>query len=113
MLEPFFFLVRFIHALSFADENRAGIVCGSGLGHIPELIQNKIVIPYSELPGFPTGGVSGHKNELVFGDLNGKKVVAMRGRFHFYEGNGTTHINTYGGQARVKVEVERRKPEGS
>lgn len=63
-----------------------GIVCGSGLGGLATQIENTVVIPYSELNGFPQSKVAGHSNELVFGTLGGKKVVAMRGRFHFYEG---------------------------
>lgn len=63
-----------------------GLILGSGLGVLVEEIENKIVVPYEEIPHFPTSTVQGHAGQLVFGDLNGVQVVAMQGRFHFYEG---------------------------
>ena len=63
-----------------------GIVLGSGLGEMAELIENPIVIPYREIPGFPVSTAIGHKGNYIFGTLGGKKVLAMQGRFHFYEG---------------------------
>lgn len=65
---------------------RVGLILGSGLGVLVEEIENKIVVPYEEIPHFPTSTVQGHAGQLVFGDLNGVQVVAMQGRFHFYEG---------------------------
>lgn len=64
----------------------AGIVLGSGLGKLAETIENKIVIPYKEIPGFPVSTAVGHKGNFIAGELGGKFVVAMQGRFHFYEG---------------------------
>jgi purine-nucleoside phosphorylase len=64
----------------------AGIVLGTGLGRLSEEIENKIIIPYEEIPHFPSSTVEGHAGELIIGRLNGCDVVAMRGRFHFYEG---------------------------
>lgn len=63
-----------------------GLILGSGLGVLVEEIENQIVVPYEEIPHFPTSTVQGHAGQLVFGDLNGVPVVAMQGRFHFYEG---------------------------
>jgi purine-nucleoside phosphorylase len=63
-----------------------GIICGSGLGGLATEIKNKIEIEYTNIKGFPQSQVVGHANKLIFGDLGGKKVVAMQGRFHFYEG---------------------------
>ncbi|MDQ0256155.1 purine-nucleoside phosphorylase [Evansella vedderi] len=63
-----------------------GLILGSGLGVLAEEIKDPIKIPYHEIPGFPTSTVAGHKGQLVIGDLEGKQVVAMQGRFHFYEG---------------------------
>lgn len=63
-----------------------GIVCGSGLSNIASQMQNAIIIPYSDIPNFPHSAVVGHKNEMVIGDLGSKKVICLRGRFHFYEG---------------------------
>jgi len=62
------------------------IVLGSGLGKIADLLEDRIIIPYSNIPGFPISTAPGHKGELVVGDLHGKTVVAMSGRFHYYEG---------------------------
>lgn len=62
------------------------IVLGTGLGGLATEILNKITIPYKKLPHFPISTVETHEGELVFGELEGKKVVAMRGRFHRYEG---------------------------
>ena len=64
----------------------AGIVLGSGLGKLADKIENQIVIPYSEIPGFPVSTAVGHKGNFIAGELGGKFVVAMQGRFHYYEG---------------------------
>lgn len=63
-----------------------GVILGSGLGALADEIENAVRIPYSEIPHFGKSEAVGHANELVIGDLNGKTVVAMKGRFHFYEG---------------------------
>lgn len=63
-----------------------GLILGSGLGAIANQIENKEIYPYSEIPNFPVSTVEGHAGQLVIGTLEGKKVVAMQGRFHFYEG---------------------------
>ena len=63
-----------------------GIILGTGLGNLVEKISVEIAISYADIPNFPVSTVQGHSGELIFGTLGGKKVVAMRGRFHFYEG---------------------------
>ena len=63
-----------------------GMILGSGLGVLADEIEHAIIIPYNEIPGFLTSTVEGHKGQLVIGELRGKKVMAMQGRFHFYEG---------------------------
>ena len=63
-----------------------GIVLGSGLGKLAEKIESKIVIPYKEIPGFPVSTAIGHKGNFIAGYLGGKPVIAMQGRFHYYEG---------------------------
>ncbi|MCT4607295.1 MAG: purine-nucleoside phosphorylase [Marinisporobacter sp.] len=63
-----------------------GLILGSGLGAIADQIQEKEVFPYNEIPNFPVSTVEGHAGQLVIGTLEGKKVVAMQGRFHYYEG---------------------------
>ncbi len=62
------------------------IILGTGLGGLVEEIKNPAILPYRDIPFFPKPTVVSHKGELVFGILNGKKVVAMEGRFHYYEG---------------------------
>ncbi|MCK5839471.1 MAG: purine-nucleoside phosphorylase [Bacteroidales bacterium] len=64
----------------------AGIILGTGLGNLVKEIKTETVIPYASLPYFPVSTVKGHKGNLIFGELGGKKVVVMQGRFHFYEG---------------------------
>lgn len=64
-----------------------GMILGSGLGELAEEIEEAIVIPYDKIPFFPTSTVVGHAGQLVYGTLSGKKVLAMQGRFHFYEGH--------------------------
>ena len=64
----------------------AGIVLGSGLGKLAEKIENPIIIPYTEIPHFPASTAVGHKGNFIAGNLGGKFVVAMQGRFHYYEG---------------------------
>lgn len=63
-----------------------GVILGSGLGNLVNHIQIHVQIPYSEIPNFPVATVLGHKGSLIFGVLGGKNVVAMSGRFHYYEG---------------------------
>ncbi len=63
-----------------------GLILGSGLGVLADEIEDAITIPYGEIPHFPQSTVSGHKGQLVIGNLQGKQVIAMQGRFHYYEG---------------------------
>lgn len=63
-----------------------GVILGSGLGSFTEEMNVEFVLPYGEIPNFPVSTVQGHKGALVFGTIGDKKVVAMQGRFHFYEG---------------------------
>ncbi|SFS71426.1 purine-nucleoside phosphorylase [Lutibacter maritimus] len=63
-----------------------GIILGTGLGNLVEKIAVEITIPYQDIPNFPVSTVAGHSGELIFGTIGTKKILAMRGRFHFYEG---------------------------
>ena len=65
---------------------KIGIILGSRLGLVAEEIEVTVSIPYTEIPNFPVSTVKGHKGQLIFGTLNGVEVVAMQGRFHYYEG---------------------------
>ncbi len=69
-----------------SDMPRTAIILGTGLGSLADYITDKIVIPYSEIPNFPVSTVEGHSGNLIFGSLGGKRVMAMQGRFHYYEG---------------------------
>lgn len=62
------------------------IILGTGLGALVDHIDEKQYIPYTEIPNFPVSTVEGHSGNLIFGKLGQKKVMAMQGRFHFYEG---------------------------
>lgn len=65
---------------------KVGIVCGSGLGDLVNIIENQIAIPYTEIPHFPKSTVVGHSGELVLGKVDSLPIVCMRGRVHLYEG---------------------------
>ncbi|MBR3444998.1 MAG: purine-nucleoside phosphorylase [Prevotella sp.] len=62
------------------------IVLGSGLGEMAKEITNRVEFPYSEIPNFPVSTVEGHAGKLIFGKLGGVNIMAMQGRFHYYEG---------------------------
>ncbi len=83
--------VSFIQHL-YAPKPQVGIVLGSGLGSFTSEIVVEKEILYSDIPHFPISTVEGHSGKLIFGELGGKKVVAMAGRFHFYEGYGTDEV---------------------
>lgn len=63
-----------------------GLILGSGLGDYAMALENKVFVDYETLEGFPVSKVDGHKNRFVLGDIFGKHVIAMQGRFHYYEG---------------------------
>jgi len=63
-----------------------GLILGSGLGALADEVSGATVIPYNDIPNMPVSTVEGHSGEFVIGELEGKKVVAMKGRVHFYEG---------------------------
>ncbi|AWI25753.1 purine-nucleoside phosphorylase [Flavobacterium pallidum] len=80
------------HTAAFINEKtnhfnpQYGVILGSGLGSFTDDIDIQFTIPYHDIPNFPVSTVQGHKGALVFGMIGSKKVVAMQGRFHFYEG---------------------------
>ncbi|KAL5106388.1 Purine nucleoside phosphorylase [Taenia crassiceps] len=71
---------------------QVGIICGSGLGKLAEIVTEPIVVKYSEIKQFPKSTVVGHAGNLVFGKLAGKYVVVMQGRFHPYEGYSMSQV---------------------
>lgn len=78
--------VEFIKSkINFTPE--IGIILGSGLGDMADKVEDRVVIKYSEVPNMPESTVQGHAGQFVCGTLEGKKVIMMQGRFHYYEGH--------------------------
>ena len=69
-----------------ADKAEIGLILGSGLGDYAETLENKRFVNYADIEGYPVSAVVGHKNRFVIGEKYGKTVIAMQGRFHYYEG---------------------------
>ncbi len=69
-----------------------GIILGTGLGGLTANIKNRIEIDYKDIPNFPVSTVEGHDGKLIYGDFGKKKIVAMKGRFHYYEGFGAEQV---------------------
>ena len=76
--------------LPFAPD--IALVLGSGLGGLAEQIENAVIIPYRSVPGFPVSTAPGHAGQFVAGQLAGKNVLCMQGRFHYYEGHDMAAI---------------------
>lgn len=76
---------EFIRA-KVADMPKTAIILGTGLGELVSHIEITEEIPYEEIPNFPVSTVEGHSGKMIFGKLGNKRVMAMQGRFHFYEG---------------------------
>lgn len=91
MLEKIDNAVKYIQGI-YQTKPVAGIVLGSGLGSFVSEMKVEKEIPYSDIPHFPVSTVEGHSGKLIFGTLNGKAVVAMAGRFHFYEGYSPSDV---------------------
>ncbi len=72
---------RYIH-----EKPTIGLILGSGLGEFAEQMENKRTVPYEEIPHFPVSTVSGHSGQLICGEVEGATILAMQGRFHYYEG---------------------------
>ena len=65
---------------------KVAVILGSGLGDLVDYIEEQVEVDYKDIPNFPVSTVDGHAGKLVFGKIGGVEVVAMKGRFHFYEG---------------------------
>lgn len=85
MLQTIKETAQFIRA-KVSDMPKTAIILGTGLGELVSHIEITAEIPYSEIPNFPVSTVEGHSGKLIFGKLGNKRVMAMQGRFHFYEG---------------------------
>jgi purine-nucleoside phosphorylase len=70
----------------------AAIILGSGLGYLTDSFENSMSFDFSEIPGFPESTVEGHSGQLVFGGFAGKRVIGLRGRFHYYEGHAIDDV---------------------
>ena len=84
--------VTFLRQMTNGFEPQVGAVLGSGLGGLSKGIEIEYTIPYKDIPNFPVSTVAGHKGQLLFGTIAGKRIVAMQGRFHYYEGYTTKEI---------------------
>ena len=78
----------YVTGLIAARKPEIGIVLGSGLGKLADQIEQPLVIPYKDIPGFPVSTAIGHKGNFIVGQLGGKCIIAMQGRIHYYEGYG-------------------------
>ena len=92
MLEKILETVDFIKSKTNGFEPEVGIVLGSGLGGLVNVIDTQYTISYKDIPNFPVSTVQGHEGRLILGTLSGRKVVAMQGRFHYYEGYSTKEV---------------------
>lgn len=85
MLERINETTEFLKAKGFLNPD-AGIILGTGLGGLTAKMENCIEIDYKEIPNFPVPTVEGHAGKLIYGDFGKKKIITMKGRFHYYEG---------------------------
>ena len=85
MLEKIIETTEFLKARGIVNPD-AGIILGTGLGELTTKINNRFEIDYKDIPNFPLSTVEGHAGKLIFGEFGSKKIVAMKGRFHYYEG---------------------------
>lgn len=76
------YIARFLDG----EKHTVGIILGTGLGELGKAVEIRHTIPYAAIPHFPVSTVEGHKGNLLIGQFGGKNVIAMQGRFHFYEG---------------------------
>jgi purine-nucleoside phosphorylase len=87
MLEKIIEITDFLRNKGIVNPD-AGVILGTGLGGFTSGMTDRIEISYNDIPGFPATTVEGHDGKLIYGNLSGKKIVAMKGRFHYYEGYG-------------------------
>ena len=85
-LQTYYDAAAFLRKRIGGREPVVGIILGSGLGKLSDLIQDPVTVPYRDIPGFPVSTAIGHKGNFIIGKLGGKCVIAMQGRIHYYEG---------------------------
>jgi purine-nucleoside phosphorylase len=91
MLEKIIETTKFLRTKGIIDPD-FGIILGTGLGELTAKIDKRIEIDYKDIPNFPLSTVEGHAGKLIYGEFGGKKIVAMKGRFHYYEGYGQEQV---------------------
>src|SRR5512133_2800139 len=91
MLEKIIETTEFLKAKGITDPD-AGIILGTGLGELTAKIKIRMEIDYKDILNFPVSTVEGHAGKLIYGEFGGKKIVAMKGRFHYYEGYGSEQV---------------------
>lgn len=91
MLEKIKETTAFLKSKGIIDPE-AGIVLGTGLGGLTAKIENYLEIDYKDIPNFPVSTVEGHAGKLIYGTFGNKRIVAMKGRFHYYEGYNSEQI---------------------
>ncbi len=97
MSERFYTMQEFKEAAAAVQQRttvrpRVGMILGSGLNALAEAIENPVVIPYADIPHFPTSTVQGHVGRMVIGHLEGQPVMVMQGRAHYYEGYSMAQV---------------------
>lgn len=88
------------------DKPEVGIILGTGLGQFIDEIEIEVEVSYNHIPYFPTATVEFHKGKLIFGSIEGKKVVVMQGRFHYYEGYSLSDV-TYPVRVMKNLGIEK------
>jgi purine-nucleoside phosphorylase len=91
MLEKIIDTTEYLKAKGIINPD-AGIILGTGLGELTTKIENRIEVDYKDIPNFPVSTVEGHAGKLIYGEFGGKKIIAMKGRFHYYEGYGAEQV---------------------
>jgi purine-nucleoside phosphorylase len=91
MLEKIIETTEFLKSKGIVDPE-AGVILGTGLGALTTKIENSLEIDYRDIPNFPVSTVEGHDGKLIFGNFGNKRIVAMKGRFHYYEGYSSEQI---------------------
>jgi purine-nucleoside phosphorylase len=91
MLEKIKEATDYIKAI-YPQPPAVAVVLGSGLGSFTGQINIEKEIPYNDIPHFPVSTVEGHSGKMIFGELAGKKILAMAGRFHYYEGYSAEQV---------------------
>jgi purine-nucleoside phosphorylase len=82
----------FLEAKLGGSKPEIALVVGSGLGGVASMITKPVVVPYADIPNFPQPTVAGHAGQMIFGELAGKRLMVLSGRFHFYEGRSPAEI---------------------